>query len=102
MCGIAGYLNFRPVKFGGKELLQHMLNMLAHRGPDGVGFYLDEDIGFAHARLSIIDLETGNQPIYNEDKSIWVVFNGEIFNYVELREELVRKGHNFYTQSVRH
>ncbi len=76
-----------------------MAAKLRHRGPDGVGFYRDEDVGFAHARLSIIDLATGDQPIHNEDKSVWVVLNGEIFNYIELRRELERQGHRFYTQS---
>lgn len=76
-----------------------MVAMLHHRGPDGTGFYTDDHIGLAHARLSIIDLEGGRQPIHNEDTTVWVVFNGEIFNYVELREELERLGHRFYTHT---
>lgn len=76
-----------------------MAARLHHRGPDGMGFYNDDQVGLGHTRLSIIDLETGDQPIHNEDKTVWVVFNGEVFNYIELREDLVRRGHHFYTQS---
>ena len=76
-----------------------MIKRLRHRGPDGVGFYADDRAGLAHARLSIIDLAGGDQPIHNEDRSVWVVFNGEILNYVELRAELERDGHVFYTRS---
>jgi asparagine synthase (glutamine-hydrolysing) len=76
-----------------------MIERLHHRGPDGYGFYEDAQVGLAHARLSIIDLEGGSQPIHNEDRSIQVVFNGEIFNYLELRAELERDGHRFYTRS---
>ena len=73
--------------------------MLAHRGPDDTGFHTENGIGLAHARLSIIDLAGGQQPMCNEDSSLWITFNGEIFNYVELREELLRKGHQFATRS---
>ena len=73
--------------------------MLNHRGPDGQGIYLDEKVGLAHARLSIIDLEGGTQPIHNENKTVWTVFNGEIFNYIELRKDLIARGHHFYTQT---
>ena len=76
-----------------------MVAMLGHRGPDGYGLYRDNSIGLAHARLSIIDLAGGDQPIHNEDGTVWVTFNGEIFNYLELRDELQRRGHRFYTQS---
>lgn len=76
-----------------------MAAVLRHRGPDGFGFYLDNKIGLAHARLSIIDLEGGSQPIYNEDKSLCIVFNGEIFNFMELRDLLIDKGHSFFTKS---
>jgi len=73
--------------------------MLAHRGPDGTGFHIDNGVGLAHARLSIIDLAGGQQPMCNEDSTLWITFNGEIFNYVELREELISKGHRFATRS---
>jgi len=76
-----------------------MIHALRHRGPDGYGFLLEGPVGLAHARLSIIDLEGGDQPIHNEDRSVQVVFNGEIFNFLELREELESRGHRFYTRS---
>jgi asparagine synthase (glutamine-hydrolysing) len=82
-----------------REELERMIHSLRHRGPDGFGFYQDGPAGLAHARLSIIDLATGEQPIGNESGSVWVVFNGEIFNYVELREELLAAGHTFRTRS---
>ena len=99
MCGIAGYFNLQAPTEGSLRLLERMIWSLRHRGPDGFGFFQDEQVGLAHARLSIIDLEGGWQPICNEDKSIWVIFNGEIFNYIELREQLVRQGHRFTTSS---
>jgi asparagine synthase (glutamine-hydrolysing) len=76
-----------------------MIHTLRHRGPDGFGYFVQGPVGLAHARLSIIDLATGDQPIANEDRTIWTVFNGEIFNYVELRQELERAGHVFRTHS---
>jgi asparagine synthase (glutamine-hydrolysing) len=76
-----------------------MIGLIRHRGPDATGIYVDGPVGFAHARLSIIDLSGGDQPIHNEDGNIWIVFNGEIFNFPELRAELAAKGHYFYTQS---
>lgn len=79
--------------------LERMIHTLRHRGPDGFGYYQDGPVGLAHARLSIIDLTTGDQPMTNEDRSIWTVFNGEIFNYLELRVELERAGHVFHTHS---
>lgn len=101
MCGLAGILNLQsgaPVR---TPELAAMLDPLASRGPDGRGTYLEEpeQLGLAHARLSIIDLAGGAQPIHNEDRTIWVVFNGEIFNYVELRAELEKAGHRFYTHT---
>lgn len=101
MCGICGILNFHSLySFQEKQnILSHMLYLLQHRGPDAFGIYLDKNIGLGHTRLSIIDLERGDQPIHNEDKSIWIVYNGEIFNYPELRNDLIKKGHHFYTQT---
>jgi len=99
MCGIAGILNLSPNAPPDRVFLANMITALHHRGPDGYGFYSDADIGLAHARLSIIDLAGGKQPIHNEDRTVWVVFNGEIFNYVELRRDLEHRGHRFYTQS---
>ena len=76
-----------------------MISILHHRGPDGAGFYTDRRAGLAHARLSIIDLEGGGQPMHNEDRTVWITFNGEIFNYRELRDELERRGHRFASKS---
>ena len=76
-----------------------MIRTLAHRGPDGFGFHVADGVGLAHARLSIIDLSTGDQPIRNPDGTVWTVFNGEIFNYIELRRELEAEGREFYTHS---
>jgi asparagine synthase (glutamine-hydrolysing) len=99
MCGIAGNFNLKAPPAVSLRLLERMIWPLRHRGPDGFGFFQNEKIGLAHARWSIIDLEGGWQPICNEDKSIWVIFNGEIFNYIELREQLVRQGHRFAISS---
>jgi len=99
MCGIAGIYNISSGSSPTEPELSAMIGMLQHRGPDGFGFHMDEKLGLAHARLSIIDLEGGWQPIHNEDKTVWVVFNGEIFNYIELREALEKNGHAFYTHS---
>lgn len=76
-----------------------MMSILNHRGPDESGMYLDNFIAMGHTRLSIIDLSTGQQPLHNEDQTLWIVFNGEIFNYIELRKELEASGHRFYTTS---
>ncbi len=99
MCGIAGIFNLYNAKEVPIDTLKAMAAIIKHRGPDGFGFYRDQRIGLAHARLSIIDLKGGQQPIYNEDKTIWITFNGEIFNYIELRKILENKGHVFYTKS---
>lgn len=99
MCGIAGILNLHSNKEISKDILKSMVTIMHHRGPDDSGFYLDKKIGLGHSRLSIIDLEGGRQPIHNEDKTVWITFNGEIFNYLELREFLLSKGHKFYTRS---
>ena len=97
MCGIVGICGLgapRPVAEG---TLRGMLGMIRHRGPDQFGIYLDEHVGMGSARLSIIDLSTGQQPLCNEDGTLWIVFNGEIFNHPELREELERRGHRYAT-----
>jgi len=99
MCGIVGKLNIsreEPIEV--QELAQ-MLGMIRHRGPDEFGVYLDDQVGLGSARLSIIDLSSGHQPIHNEDETVWLVFNGEIFNYIELRAELEAAGHRFYTHT---
>ena len=99
MCGIVGILSAARGSPPEHGELAAMIGRLHHRGPDGTGFLVDGPVGLAHARLSIIDLAGGQQPIHNEDRKIWVVFNGEIFNYIELRRELEALGHRFYTQS---
>jgi asparagine synthase (glutamine-hydrolysing) len=98
MCGIAGLFNLDGAVVT-PDSLRGMIRMLAHRGPDDRGFHAESNVGLAHARLSIIDLAGGQQPMCNEDASLWITFNGEIFNYIELREELVGKGHRFATRS---
>lgn len=98
MCGIAGIIDFNSSE-PQEGLLRHMLGLIRHRGPDAFGIYKDKVAGLASARLSIIDLSGGDQPIHNEDQSIWVVYNGEIFNYPEIRQDLEDRGHKFYTRS---
>src|SRR4030066_1333520 len=97
MCGIAGVFNYKSDLPVSLEVLKNMNREMLHRGPDDEGFYIKDNLGLAFRRLSIIDLYTGNQPIHNEDKMIWVIFNGEIYNYIELKETLREKGHFFYT-----
>ena len=100
MCGIAGILSLRDgIEPPGLEQLAVMAGALRHRGPEESGAYRDERAGLAHARLSIIDLATGQQPLANEDGTLWIVFNGELYNYVELRAELEALGHRFRTRS---
>jgi len=99
MCGICGILYFSPDRQVEKGILSRMTSRLVHRGPDEEGFYLNGNLGLGIRRLSIIDLETGSQPIYNEDKTKVIVYNGEVYNFVELRQELILKGHHFRTKS---
>lgn len=98
MCGIAGLVAASPAQSPDEETLKRMAAMLMHRGPDGYGLYRDDWAGLAHTRLSIVDLEGGAQPMTNENGRLWVTFNGEIFNHVELRRELEEKGHRFATR----
>jgi asparagine synthase (glutamine-hydrolysing) len=99
MCGIAGKLVYeREARVGESEIMR-MIAPIAHRGPDGRGVHVDRNVGLGHCRLSIIDLNTGAQPMANEDETIWIVFNGEIYNFPELRERLVDKGHVFRSRS---
>jgi len=97
MCGIVGKLNLKYDAPVNPALIQQMMESMNHRGPDGEGKYVKGPIGLGHKRLTIIDLNTGSQPITNEDKTVWIVFNGEIYNYLTLREELQYKGHRFTT-----
>ncbi len=94
MCGIAGVYGFRR-----DNLIDRFSKELFHRGPDGEGRYVDDNVSLLNRRLAIIDIKGGNQPIYNENKSVIVTYNGEIYNYLELREKLIMKGHCFRTNS---
>jgi asparagine synthase (glutamine-hydrolysing) len=99
MCGICGIVNAEPGNKIDEGILQKMTRVITHRGPDDDGFFIQGPVGLGMRRLSIIDLVTGDQPVTNEDHSIWVVFNGEIYNYKKLYNEFVSKGHRFSTQS---
>lgn len=98
MCGIAGAMYFTE-EVPSEQLLRRMTDVIVHRGPDDSGFWTDPGIGLGFRRLSIIDLQEGHQPLTNEDESVWIVFNGEIYNYKALRQQLQSKGHQFRTQS---
>jgi asparagine synthase (glutamine-hydrolysing) len=99
MCGITGILNLTHPGNIEEINLRQMLALLRHRGPDQFGIYIDDWVGLGSARLNIIDLSSGQQPICNEDGTLWIVFNGEIFNYVELRPQLEARGHSFSTNT---
>jgi asparagine synthase (glutamine-hydrolysing) len=99
MCGICGYVNSDSNESIDKQLLRDMCQVIAHRGPDDEGFYSAEHVGLGMRRLSIIDLVTGHQPVSNENGTIWLVFNGEIYNYMSLHADLEKKGHHFATKS---
>ncbi len=98
MCGIAGILRFDGSSVSPEEI-KKMTNEMAHRGPDGEGYFVSQNIALGHRRLSIIDIETGKQPMTNEDKSVWITYNGELYNYKILRTELEKKNHIFTTKS---
>ncbi len=93
MCGICGIVGLDD-----KNLIKRMCNVMVHRGPDDEGIYLDKNVSLGHRRLSIIDLEGGHQPVHNEDETIWITFNGEIYNFKELKKDLEKK-HDFYTNT---
>jgi asparagine synthase (glutamine-hydrolysing) len=99
MCGVAGIFDARGESRISETSLASMVCALEHRGPDQKGIYLDKFIGLGHSRLSIIDLTSGGQPIHNEDETIWIVLNGEVYNFPELRTRLELKGHRFYTNT---
>lgn len=97
MCGIVGFLNKKECE---KDIIiKKMADKIIHRGPDQEGYYVDDYIALGHRRLSIIDITSGNQPIFNEDRSLVLIFNGEIYNYIKLKEILKKKGHIFKTNS---
>jgi asparagine synthase (glutamine-hydrolysing) len=99
VCGICGKLNFDREAAVSSVLLKTMTDTIEHRGPDDEGYYVSGQVGLGFRRLSIIDLSTGHQPIANEDGKVWIVFNGEIYNYRELRDYLLTRGHHFSTQT---
>ncbi len=99
MCGIAGIVYTDSNRSINKTELERMTNVIHRRGPDDEGYYVNDNVGFGFRRLSIIDLHTGHQPLCNEDGSVWIVFNGEIYNFQELRNELIHKGHQFKTKT---
>ena len=99
MCGICGKFSFQSQEKVSEDLLDRMCRQIRHRGPDDQGMYVKGPIGLGMRRLSIIDVAGGRQPIHNEDKTVWVVFNGEIYNFQELRDDLERRGHFFLTNS---
>ena len=98
MCGIVGIVR-NDAKAIDEILLSRMCEAIRHRGPDEDGFYINGSVGLAMRRLSIIDLKGGQQPVHNQDRTAWIVFNGEIYNYLELRQKLEKLGHSFYTNS---
>ncbi len=106
MCGIYGILNFDETPVD-REVLRRMGDVLKHRGPDDEGIYISNvksktskvNMGLGHRRLAIIDLVTGHQPMHNEDKRVWIVFNGEIYNFKDLRQDLEKRGHRFCSES---
>ncbi len=99
MCGIVGIFNYQEGKPIALEVLEQMSRSIVHRGPDDEGRYIEGPLALSMRRLSIIDVQGGHQPIHNEDRTIWIVFNGEIYNFLELRRELEALGHAFYTRS---
>ena len=99
MCGISGICSLDSLHRPDPETLIQMVSLMQHRGPDEAGIYIDDQTGLGHVRLSIIDLSGGSQPIHNEDHTLWIIYNGETFNYPELREKLLARGHTFYTTS---
>ena len=99
MCGIVGFTSFKEYRIDIRDTIEKMNTAIWHRGPDDQGIYIDHYAALGNRRLSIIDLSSGKQPIHNEDRTLWIVFNGEIYNFPELRDELLKKGHDFYTHT---
>lgn len=99
MCGICGIYYFDETKSVSPSVLKRMIETLYPRGPDSSGFYINKNVGLGVQRLRVIDVETGDQPIHNEDETVWIVLNGEIYNFPDLKKELIAKGHRFYTKS---
>jgi asparagine synthase (glutamine-hydrolysing) len=99
MCGIAGMVQADHDGTVNETSIHRMCQAIVHRGPDDEGIFVKNGVGLGMRRLSIIDLSGGHQPVFNEDRSVWIVFNGEIYNFPELRNELLQRGHSFYTHT---
>ena len=99
MCGITGFAERNHKAETARRIVKGMADLITYRGPDGEGYYVDDQVALGHRRLSIIDLEGGKQPMFNEDQNLAVIFNGEIYNFQELTAELIRAGHTFATRS---
>ena len=99
MCGIAGQFNYLRQEPVDREAIRRMADSIAHRGPDDEGYFFTGPLGFGFRRLSIIDLSGGHQPMSDAEETVWVIFNGEIYNFKELRAELEQCGHRFRTKS---
>ena len=99
MCGITGFAERNHKAETARRIVKGMADLITYRGPDGEGYYVDDQVALGHRRLSIIDLEGGKQPMFNEDGSLVCIFNGEIYNFQTLREELIAAGHTFATRS---
>src|SRR5690242_14533275 len=98
MCGICGVAHADPAQPVDEAILIRMRDAISHRGPDGVGIHVKDGVGLGHRRLSIIDVAGGAQPLSNEDGTVWVTYNGEIYNFVEIHDQLVKLGHCFRTR----
>lgn len=99
MCGICGYIDYQNPIEDRRALIHKMCDLMTHRGPDAHGYYFKDNIALGHRRLSIIDLSTGTQPMSNVDKTVWIVYNGEIYNFLEIKKYLIQKGYSFRTRS---
>src|SRR5689334_9704063 len=99
MCGIAGWFDIRGERPPDRDAVKAMTDAIRHRGPDGDGFFFAPGIGFGHRRLAVIDLVSGDQPMFSRDGNVCIIYNGEIYNFRTLRQELTEKGHHFSTQS---
>src|SRR4030066_1369035 len=99
MCGIAGILNGTTLPSAPLPIMKRMMARIQYRGPDESGIYIDNNVALGNVRLSIIDISTGQQPLSTPDKNLWIVYNGEIFNYIELKQDLLKAGHHFHTES---
>src|SRR5260370_14835179 len=98
MCGIAGIVRWKETVSDTSEI-ERMTAGISHRGPDGVGFLRRDGVALGHRRLAIIDPETGHQPMPNQDETVWLTYNGELYNFLELRDDLEQRGHTFETRS---